>query len=300
MQVSWIDSEHLASLLNDLGEARPERETSPLEMSPTDTSEEGYTPPAGLVEPTYLPKPEPLPIAAPQMPTPAPAREKVPELPSPTADTEEEVEVENVGDTLVAPEVERIRDRLRAVRERAEAAGLLRRVVVPAAIGRVFSPAVPVEKAADAIPSVIDLAEDEPLVGHSAHLVFDVPAGSLAERLEGFANWLGEHLEINELLLLDEQGDVLWGADARADLVLSVMLAARAASRSSAAQAVGHGNVSRVSHQSLGAGKGVLSVAPCATDQGLVVIGIDSPSIVSDQQSDWLTVALKAAVEGKS
>jgi len=299
MQVSWIDSEYLTSLLNDLGEATPEAKPESLDQVRTDLIEDDYTPPAGLVAPMPLPRTEPTPAPTPTVATsPVEAVEPTPTLaPEPDCDAEEE----GLGrsDEIVAPEVERIRDRLRAVRERAEAAGLLRRVAVSppalAAEGRLTAPS-----GSAFAPPLAARPPVEPSLPGEAEPAFEVPTGSIADRLDRFAHWVRQHFSANELLLLDEQGDVLWGAQAKADLVLSVMLAARAASRSSAARAVGHPPAHLVSHQALGESKGTLSVLACPTTQGLVVIGIEGDSSVSERQAGWLIAALKATVEGEN
>lgn len=283
MQVSWIDSEHLKSLLHDLGEVRPEKKSEPVKQAEAGQETDAYTPPLGLVE--TAPVAQKLHQAPAKVALAEPVVAKRLE-PTVVARSDDEDAVDG-GDEIVAPEVERIRDRLRAVRERAEAAGLLRRVAAPAAVSRVSSPVVTIKVGVEAGEMA---AVAEP--------VFQVPKGSIAERLEFFAGWVGKQLVIDELLLLDEQGDMLWGAEARADLVLSVMLAARAASRSNAAQAVVGELPSKVSHQTLGEGKGTLSVLPCPTEQGLVVLGIESTAPVSERQGGWLAAALKATVEG--
>jgi cation transporter-like permease len=99
------------------------------------------------------------------------------------------------------------------------------------------------------------------------------------------------------VLLLDEQGDVLWGPEAKADLVLSVMLAARAATRSSAASALGARLATSLSHQDLGGGKGTLSVFSCATEQGLIIVGIERAAALCESAARELAAALEATVD---
>jgi hypothetical protein len=284
MQVSWIDSEYLNNLLRDLGE------TSPAAVEEVDLAvplEEPYTPPAGLVEadgggskPQTIEAEVEEQADAKEVDTAATAEVSAPEV---TAAEDAEAEAGDESDDEVAPAVERIRDRLRAVREHAEAAGLLRRAVVPRSdltpIGSAFEKVAEGGLRPEAAPE------------------FKVREGSIAQRLEHFAQWTQEHFVASEVLLLDEQGDVLWGPEAKADLVLSVMLAARAANRSSAASALGARSATSLSHQDLGGGKGTLSVFACSTEQGLIIVGIEGAVALRETAARELAAALEATVD---
>jgi hypothetical protein len=295
MQVSWIDSEYLNNLLRDLGE------TSPVAVEEVDLAvplEEPYTPPAGLVEAEGVgTKSRSIELAvedqasAEVVETAVTAEVSAPEVTEAEVTeaevTEAEVVTGDERDDEVAPAVERIRDRLRAVREHAVAAGLLRRAVAPP------SGSLPVGSAFEQVAKVGMESEARP----EATVDFKVREGSIAERLEHFAQWTQVHFAASEVLLLDEQGDVLWGPEAKADLVLSVMLAARAATRSSAASALGARLATSLSHQDLGGGKGTLSVFSCATEQGLIIVGIERAAALCESAARELAAALEATVD---
>ena len=300
MQVSWIDSEYLNNLLRDLGE------TSPVAVEEVDLAvplEEPYTPPAGLVEAEGVgTKSRSIEVAvedqasAEVVETAVTAEVSAPEVTEAEVTeaevteaevTEAEVVTGDERDDEVAPAVERIRDRLRAVREHAVAAGLLRRAVAPP------SGSLPVGSAFEQVAKVGMESEARP----EATVDFKVREGSIAERLEHFAQWTQVHFAASEVLLLDEQGDVLWGPEAKADLVLSVMLAARAATRSSAASALGARSATSLSHQDLGGGKGTLSVFSCATEQGLIIVGIERAAALCESAARELAAALEATVD---
>jgi hypothetical protein len=211
---------------------------------------------------------------------------------------EDEVElgvVEGVKHEEVAPEVARIRDRLREVRERAEAAGLLKRPVPP--LAAVATPVTPVvmEIAAPMVPKV----EEEVAVVSEAVIAeeegyFEVPVGSVVERVEAFSQWAHRRLDPGELVLLDEHGDVLWGAQAKGALILSAMMAANALSRSSA---VGACQVEReVVRQVLSSG-GQLAVLSCDTQAGLIHLAVEHPTLwVRDEEMRLLGQALVSAI----
>jgi hypothetical protein len=215
------------------------------------------------------------------------------------SEAEEEVEsgvVEGVKHEEVAPEVARIRDRLREVRERAEAAGLLKRPVPP--LAAVVAPVV-VEVAATMGTKDEDEDEDEVAVVPEAGVAeeegyFEVPVGSVVERVEAFSQWAHRRLDPGELVLLDEHGDVLWGAQAKGALILSAMMAANALSRSSA---VGACQVGReVVRQVLSSG-GQLAVLSCDTQAGLIHLAVEHPTLrVRDEEMRLLGQALMSAI----
>ena len=266
MQVSWIDSDQLKGLLERLGDSVPQAKSG--------------TQAWGVAEEEV--------------------RQEVAES---EALAEDEVElgvVEGVKHEEVAPEVARIRDRLREVRERAEAAGLLKRPVPP--LVGVAAPVAPVvvEVAATMGTKYEDEGEGEGEVGVTdAGVVeesgyFEVPVGSVVERVEAFSQWAHRRLNPGELVLLDEHGDVLWGAQAKGALILSAMMAANALSRSSA---VGACQVGReVVRQVLSSG-GQLAVLSCDTQAGLIHLAVEHPTLrVREEEMRLLGQALVSAI----
>jgi hypothetical protein len=332
MQVSWIDSDQLNGLLKQLKGATPE-------VTPTPQAWEMHTLPdtfdglAKGAEALVNPAPEPSVETPPEPKVEVPiATAKVEAKPVEAKPVEAPREVEEgVNETApvsegVAPAVERIRDRLREVRERAERAGLLRRPErVEAEVAAVAAvSAVPVaevggkesvvEGLADAVVAEQDEAAAVKPVGEAEvceevaeggggtgakarvdeGLYFEVPLGTVVERLEAFAEWAQRRIQPGELLLLDEHGDVLWGAQAKVALVLSAMMAANAASRSHAASACGEG--ARWIRQAVGAG-GELAVISCATRVGLIHLAVERVSGLADEEAALLRQALQSAVD---
>ncbi len=301
MQVSWIDSEHLKGLLKQLQDAAPE-------TTPEPQAWETHTLPDAPPVPSLSLEPAPAPPVAEA--TPAEEPEEAPATPR--------AEIQN------APEVERIRNRLREVRERAAAAGLLKRAEPPAPPAPPIPPAMAepaaslaeeaekpeqppaAEEAAQAseAPAPITAPSEEetpvpapveaPPEEADDSLYFEVPLGSVLERLDAFAEWARRRVAPAELLLLDEHGDLLLGAEARAALVLSVMLAASAARRSTAAGVCETSAV--IARQPTPAG-GELTVLSCPTRLGLIHLAVERSISLPDSEIDLLRQALLSAVE---
>lgn len=279
MQVSWIDSDQLKGLLERLGDSVPQAKSGTQAW-------ETHTMPEAAVEPMLVEEEAEVSEEVGQAWGVAEVEVRE-EVEASEAEAEEEVElgvVEGVKHEEVAPEVARIRDRLREVRERAEAAGLLKRPVPPLA------------------PVVVEVAppkvEDEVVVADAGVAeesgYFEVPVGSVVERVEAFSQWAHRRLNPGELVLLDEHGDVLWGAQAKGALILSAMMAANALSRSSA---VGACQVEReVVRQVLSSG-GQLAVLSCDTQAGLIHLAVEHPTLrIRDEEMRLLGQALMSAI----
>jgi hypothetical protein len=292
MQVSWIDSDQLKGLLERLGDSVPQAKSGTQAW-------ETHTMPEAGVEPVLMEEEAAVSEEVGQAWGVAEVEVKPEEVEASEAvsEAEEEVEsgvVEGVKHEEVAPEVARIRDRLREVRERAEAAGLLKRPVPP--LAAVVAPVAPVvmEVAETMAPKVeeevvmpeVGVAEEEGDI--------EVPVGSVVERVEAFSQWAHRRLDPGELVLLDEHGDVLWGAQAKGALILSAMMAANALSRSSA---VGACQVGReVVRQVLSSG-GQLAVLSCDTQAGLIHLAVEHPTLrVRDEEMRLLGQALVSAI----
>jgi hypothetical protein len=298
MQVSWIDTDQLKGLLARLGDSVPP-------AKPGAQAWETHTMPESLVEAA------PLPMVSDD--------EVVEKIESAQAEAEEEVlgwaaagtvaealarrtiedgdnQREGATPEEVAPEVARIRDRLREVRERAEAAGLLKRPAVAAA-----RPMFQVAEVSAKVATKPEISAEP--VKEEAHgqgqeqdeaSYFEVPVGSVVERLEAFAQWAQRRVKPGELVLLDEHGDVLWGAQAKGALILSAMMAANALSRSTAAGACQA--EAAVIRQVLGSG-GELAVLSCPTRAGLVHLAVEHPGRLGDAAMRIMGQALVSAIE---
>lgn len=297
MQVSWIDSDQLKGLLERLGDSVPQ-------AKPGTQTWETHTMPAAAVESEAALKGEAAVaseavaseavgvswgvaegVSEPEVRREVAAHEALPE-------EEEELGVmEGARSEEVAPEVARIRDRLREVRERAEAAGLLKRPVPP--LVAVVSPVAP-EGVAPVVKGEPVVMADEEVAVVQEEGYFEVPVGSVVERVEAFSQWAHRRLEPGELVLLDEHGDVLWGAEAKGALILSAMMAANALSRASA---VGACQVEReVVRQVLSSG-GQLVVILCDTQAGLIHLAVEHPTVrIRDEEMRMLGQALVSAI----
>lgn len=281
MQVSWIDSDQLKGLLERLGDSVPQAKSGTQAW-------ETHTMPEAEVEPVLMDE------EAAAVSEEVEHAWGVAEVEASEAEEEEEVEsgvVEGVKHEEVAPEVARIRDRLREVRERAEAAGLLKRPVPP--LAEVVAPVV-VE-----VAETMGTKDEDEVVLTDAGVAeeggyFEVPVGSVVERVEAFSQWAHRRLDPGELVLLDEHGDVLWGAQVKGALILSAMMAANALSRSSA---VGACQVGReVVRQVLSSG-GQLAVLSCDTQAGLIHLAVEHPTLrVRDEEMRLLGQALVSAI----
>ena len=91
---------------------------------------------------------------------------------------------------------------------------------------------------------------------------------------------------------MSDDGEVLWGGEAKAGLVLSTMMAWGAATRASAMSACGTPLVIR---QPLASGN-VLTVIPCETPAGIVHAAVAAPAGVTDELASILRGALCAAM----
>lgn len=297
MQVSWIDSDELKGLLERLGDSVPQ-------AKPGTQTWETHTMPAAVVAPEANLVEEETVVGEEVGGGWGAAEDVVTESALPPVEDEYEDEEEGPMESArvgeVGPEVARIRDRLREVRERAEAAGLLKRpmppmmpVVVEEVLeqggGEILEEVAVVTEMTEVVEvvEVVEKVEDEG--GY-----FEVPVGSVVERVEAFSQWVHGRLAPGELVLLDENGDVLWGAQAKGALILSAMLAANALSRSSA---MGACQVEReVVRQVLGSGA-QLAVVSCETQAGLIHLAVEHPTLrIRDEEMRLLGQALVSAI----
>lgn len=112
--------------------------------------------------------------------------------------------------------------------------------------------------------------------------------GTLAERLTNFASWAIRFTTAEELLLLDDHGDLLWGSPTRDDLIISTMLAVNAALRSSAIA-----KPASLLRTAAGARRD-LSILPCPTRYGTVTLALVN---AKSTPADTLREALVLAIE---
>ncbi len=313
MQVSWIDADHIKALVAQIAppETCVEETSGVLEIDTTPQTLPGSAAQTwGFAMDWSEPPARPAPAAA--------VMETIfaeTEPPEPQAERENAMDDDGHGHPLHNPAaalpLSRIRDKLRAIRQRASEAGILTRAnetappePKPEATATVPFP-VPVEhvesEAAAAgvcqdeyAPDAATKAEQEVTAVAPPTPVFEIPHGSREVRLAAFASWARKVLQEDggHVLVMSDDGEVLWGGEAKAGLVLSTMMAWGAAIRVSAMAA---GETPPVIHQPLASGN-VLTVIPCETNGGMVHAAVAAPVGLTHEQAQVLRGALCAAM----
>lgn len=341
MQVSWIEAEDLKELLARI---------APSETTPAAAAKAAQAAPSMLSAPedAFLISgldalvPDPFDALAPAAAfvngqaapgsVTEPVLEQEPELPTANgmglvapADGlphGEAARAESATTTETAPAIlplSRIRDKLRAIRQRAHAAGMLSRpgdspgsALFPAAPAqppkstpeKALPPAASETSAPMTSPqrrrAILADSVPAPTPAPAASLappfpVFEPSAGTAQERLAAFAARARDilHEEGGHLLVMNDDGELLWGGEAKASLVLSAMMAWNATMRASAHAACGRLPVMR---QPLASGH-ALTVIPCETAPGTVLhIAVAAPAALEDAPAMELRNALEAAM----
>jgi hypothetical protein len=283
MQVSWIDPEEVGRLLADLLPPEPAAAAPGKKIAGWDS---------GPLE--FLAAPDAAPAQPPERSAP---RVTEPQAASEDSEVPEEHTPPPVESFASAPEVARIRERLREVRERALAAGLMSRMVESAAP----PPPPPVETAqpVEPRPPISDSVATSPApeASHPPQPALEewleVPLGPLPERLDALTSWMRQRYQPRGLFVLNEQGDILWGSPGESALALSALLAARAATRSSAS-AIQFGD-RRLLCQPLAEGVR-LSVVTCHTIIGVVHVVMERPIDLVESEAAAIQNALTSTI----
>ena len=351
-RVSWIDPSQLQDLVGQLRgpAAEPDADTSAWEVH-TLPSEMGLgarelgipdddlwlpTEPAPVepeaeidIEPFFLPQPaivEVLPLIV--------QDERVEPLPEETESEEpNDLAVEEGNEfepvAIITPsgppvELNRIREKLQAIRERAIEAGLLAHrpteapkaaevpTIEPTPVPEPIAehPAIPQPVMPDPVgetgPIEVDqfevspptqpyriqspfgLAESpesEDLPDKEARgAEFTLPEEPIMERLGAFATWASGWLQTQELLITDDHGDVLWGEHSQSGLMVTTMMAGKASLRSTALGAIDPLGVTETPIQSAR----ILIAVPCETRFGTLNIGFIRAYTLSDKDAALL------------
>lgn len=303
MQVSWIDAERIKELVAQLApqESRMgelpgvvEIDTTPEILQVHAAEAWGFA--MDWTEPAVRPAP-----AVSMIETVFAESTSLPAQMEDETDDDDE-HGQSFPNQAAALPLSRIRDKLRAIRQRATDAGILTRMseIAPASLEKT-SEFVPVddesgdadedgvckdESSADMEPEYIELPCHPP--------AFENPQGSREVRLAAFAVWarLVLHEGGGQVLVMSDDGEVLWGGEAKAGLVLSTMMAWGAAIRASAMSAC---ETPLVIHQPLASGH-VLTVIPCETVAGMVHAAVAAPDGLSHEQAHLLRGALCAVM----
>jgi hypothetical protein len=300
MQVSWIDAERIKALVAQIApqEAGAEETSGFIEIDTTPEASPGNAAEAwGFAmdwqEPSVRAEP-----AVVEAETLAYEPEPPPVMEDETDDDEHGLSIPNPAAALP---LSRIRDKLRAIRQRATDAGILTRMsesvpVEPPSKERITVFAPFHDGSGDAEEAELcneEVAADmvaDFTAAPSQTAAFKTPQGSRDVRLAAFASWARQVLHDGggQLLVMSDDGEVLWGGEAKAGLVLSTMMACGAAIRSSAMSAC---ETPPVIHQPLASGN-VLTVIPCETAAGMVHAAVAAPAGLSHEQAHLIRGAL--------
>lgn len=312
MQVSWIDEDELRALTSQLQGAFPElKAEAPAAPAFPDVNEaviasllEGGPLPSSrpVAKPVLAPVPVSVVVTSPAL-EPAPSPAVPPQAATPqmhvSVITPAPEPVGTVPDDGLRPEVAHIRDRLKAIRDRAQAAGLLPPApeVPPVPVAE-ETPAAPKWAPAEAQPR---LAPDFPSLAQAVASISESdvnpPAlhlpedGTMAERLEGYTHWAARLTRAEQIILMDDYGDLLWGNPESNDLILTAMLALNASSRSRIPGAPAF------LRSQLGQNR-ELHALPTATRFGTVTLALINPAEISVATTGLLQDGLVKSIEG--
>lgn len=348
MQVSWIEPDQLRDLVGQLQSPAAPVKSATVELHTLpDSAERGLGARELGIDDGDLWLPEqPLPAVS------APATGLATEFFAPVTKISQEdatatsAEIEEQPPSPSMPsnragELDRIRAKLQAIRERALGAGLLtrpsaaegksappprgelapeppppeamaestaameRRAAIDAKVEALQTPGVREVTSAGVartLPPVSPFSLAEPVAAAleaasqgSEPPGFQVPAGAISERLEAFAAWAERRLFLSDLIVVDDHGDILWGDHAKAGLVVSAMMACKAAMRSSALGAAG---LSSVIEQPISADR-LLVIVMCETQYGTLSIALVRDGSLTEADAELLRNALVAAVESQ-
>lgn len=284
MQVSWIDPDEVRTLFTQI--AGPERPINP-------SAWEVHT----------------LPVAP-------PASSEAVRLLGDMSSNESQTPEPELRDSPVGPgnaEVWRIREKLRALREKAQESGILARPTapMPATEMAAKSPqasAPPEPPAAQATPPVAPPTSSsyEPLFASPAAKpeapaaapeppTFTVPTAGLGDRLNALAQWVCERLHTTDVLIVDDYGDVLWGGSAQTPLVLSAIMAWQSAQHSTASATTSN-TPSRIDKDLSGGHS--LTILSSRTRYGVVNLAVIGAGPVSESDATAMQDAMFRTVEG--
>lgn len=283
MQVSWIDENNLRDLAGQLTNSSPESKDDEGSQRAKGLAWELHTLPDSAFEASPTEAWQSIAVENPEV-----AKSEPPV----SRDTNHSTTEENAPPPMPSAAIDQIRESLRSVREKAAEAGLLKSIQLEPSELPVVASEPEASPPTDSRPPPPSTSEIEASRPSEEPTEFNVPFGPVPVRLEAFAAWARSILGDAELFLLDEEGHLLWGVQAKSGLVLSAMLAWSAARHSSAA---GASTMLDVLHQSLPNG-GEICVVPCETQHGMIQIGIHRSEPLPRERARLLRGALRAAM----
>lgn len=284
MQVSWIDPDEIAKLAALLEGPVPRVETAPESIPLPDFAANFFG--------DNTPAPERATDVGETIAAPAPER------------------VEAAG-AATSAEVSHIREKLKNIRARAQEAGLIPQAASVPAVPVVAEPETkpvelttptPTASSPPAAPVAESKSEASPVAeAKASETTKPAPAGSpflkldgsLGERLQSFVQWARKLAPCEDILLVDDHGDLLWGGPARSGLAVSAILAISASLRSSAKDIASPPAVVRTH---LG-DRVNLSLVPCPTHFGLVTLAFFNAPELTEQTAACLREAVSLCIE---
>lgn len=154
-----------------------------------------------------------------------------------------------------------------------------------------------IQTPADALATLLSpepIEASPPVSPSPSKPAFSVPMMGLSDRLNALALWTCERLGTQEVLLVDDYGDVLWGGHAQTPLVLSAMMAWHAGQRATAGHAC---NEPQRIDKILSNGR-ALTVLPARTRYGTVSLAAIQSTPMTPDDEHAIREALVSAVEG--
>lgn len=137
---------------------------------------------------------------------------------------------------------------------------------------------------------------DEHLLPEDDSIGFPFPPieGTIKERLDHFAAWALQITASQELVLVDDHGDLLWGNPTHPEIVMATMLAVQGALRNSA------GSVQKPPTllQTHVGGDRTVSILPCSTRHGLTTLALINARSLTEAGQPALREALIHTIEG--
>ena len=264
--------------------SRPPQETVPIAASEPEAAPP--PPPSSSAEKTEEAQ-LPVEVAAPLEPESAVPDAKPVELPQPPADLEVQWHEQTVIDTPINDAEQPI-----PVSSRIESPFEL--VEPPPAVYEPLFGSTPAPATAPVDEPTCEAAKPLPSEPVDTTPPFAVANLGLSERLNAVAEWVCARLGTREVLLVDDYGDVLWGAQGQTALVLSAMMAWHSAQRASAsATCIDPDRIDKPLPPDR-----ALTVLPLRTRYGVVSLAVILGKPVDDKDATAIRQALAIAVEG--
>lgn len=199
---------------------------------------------------------------------------------------DDKVEVEVMPPVHEQP-VDEIRSKLKAIREKAIRAGLIR-ADAPSATPEVSTKDADLD---EPLPEPESSAES--LTESTVLEAMPAAFGDVHQRISLFADWAQPALKGSDLFIVDDQGQLLWGPPLRSSIVLSAIMAHMATARMSAQTAC---ETEAPSSQTLASGSQLI-LLPCATRLGIMHIAILGSAVMETNLLSQLSQTLIQAMD---